>query len=196
MHDLDVRQSLHGFLQAHFAYDPSTVFADELGILQGRVRVDVAAVNGHLHGFEIKAAADSLDRLPSQVVAYSRVLDCAAVVAADRHLIAADLTVPSWWGIYRAELQPHGLTIATVREGTTNPNVDVRAVAELLWHAETLALLDARGAARGIRSKPRADAWDRLCAVYSLDEIRDAVRSLEKVPCANEPNMSINGSWL
>lgn len=180
MHDLDVRRSLHDFLQRDFAHDPSTVIADELGILQGRVRIDVAAINGSLYGFEIKAAADSLDRLPAQAAAYGRVLDYAVVVAADKHLGAAENLLPTWWGIYRAAPEDGALAITCARSCQPNPTVEARALAELIWHGETLDYLEARGAAQALRRKPRAEAWDRLCEVYTLSEVRDLVRATLK----------------
>ncbi len=176
MHDVEVRCSLHNRLTVQFAGDSSTVLVDELGICQGQVRIDVAAINGHFYGFEIKAAADSLKRLDSQVEAYGLVLDYAAVVAAKKHIVEAKQRLPAWWGIYLARYQDKSLVIELVREPQLNPQVDSRALAELLWHQDTLKMLEDRNALRGFRGKPRRMAWDRLCEVYTLDEIRDSVR--------------------
>jgi hypothetical protein len=163
-------------LSIKFAEDNTTVVVDELGICQGQVRVDVAAINGHLYGFEIKSATDTLKRLDEQVRVYGRVLDFASVVVSQKHLVGAESKIPQWWGIYLASISNGVLTIETVREPKPNPEIDARAVAELLWHRETLDLLSERNALNGIRSKPRRYAWDRLCEVYSLDEIRTSVR--------------------
>lgn len=51
----------------------SVAVRHELGVCAGRRRVDVAAINGHLDGWEIKSDADTLRRLPDQVAAFSRV---------------------------------------------------------------------------------------------------------------------------
>jgi hypothetical protein len=176
MHDVDVRSRLHKVLSIKFAGDTTTIVVDELGICQGQVRVDVAAINGHLYGFEIKSATDTLKRLDEQVRVYSRVLDFSSVVVSQKHLIGAQAKIPPWWGIYLASVSSGDLTIETIREPEPNPEIDARAVAELLWHQETLDLLLDRNALHGIRSKPRRYAWDRLCEVYSLDEIRTSVR--------------------
>ncbi len=176
MHDVDVRRHLHTFLDDRFSYDPSTVLLDELGIRQGQVRVDVAAVNGDLYGYEIKAAADTLKRLENQIKSYSLVLDFAAVVVASNHLKAARGLLPRWWGIYEAKPNKGEMLLKQRRRPRRNPELDVRALAELLWHRDTLEMLEARSACRGVKSKPRRFAWDRLCEVYSTDEIRDAVR--------------------
>ena len=47
--DVDVRSLLKQYLQASEARD--TLLIDELGLCQGDVRVDVAAVNGELSGY-------------------------------------------------------------------------------------------------------------------------------------------------
>ncbi len=177
MHDVHVRSALVRRLSAHFAYDSSTVVVHELGIVQGRVRVDLAAINGRLHGYEIKSASDTLERFERQVEAYSRVLDFAVVVAAEKHAERAARACPDWWGVWVAAGKSDELELEVARAETENPAPEARAIAELLWHDETLALLDLRNASTGIRSKPRRHAWDRLCDVYSLEEIRDAVRA-------------------
>ena len=176
MRDLDVRLQLHAMLASTFRNDPSTVIFDELGICQGAIRVDVAAVNCDLYGYEIKAAADTLKRLDNQVTGYGRVLDFAAWVMAPKHLSAAKLRSPGWWGLYVAHEDKGGMVIDQDRAPTRNLDINVRSLAELLWHSETLQLLTERSAARGLASKPRAQAWDRLCDVYTLDEIRNLVR--------------------
>lgn len=149
---------------------------DEVGICQGSVRIDVVAVNDNFHGYELKSAADSLRRLDVQVETYGKVLDYASVVVSPNHLVGATKRVLPWWGIYIVVEREGALDVETVREPSLNGGLEVRALAELLWHEETLKLLAERGALRGVKSKPRRFAWDRLVEVYSLDEIRLAVR--------------------
>src|SRR4051812_8285009 len=97
MRDRDVREQLsHDLRQWH--PDKSTLFVDELD-LGGLVRVDVAAVNGALWGYEIKSERDTLRRLPTQVEVYSRVLDFAALVVAERHRDHAVDLLPDWWHV-------------------------------------------------------------------------------------------------
>ena len=55
MLDKDVRQAVKDkILKAHIN-DPSTLVIDELGLDHGRNRVDIAVINGELHGYELKA---------------------------------------------------------------------------------------------------------------------------------------------
>ena len=67
--------------------DPQTLIVEELGIRQGAARVDVAVVNGSLHGYEIKSARDTLERLPKQSELYSSVFDTITLVTAENHLM-------------------------------------------------------------------------------------------------------------
>lgn len=177
MYDLDIREELRAAIAAEHRHDLDTVVVDELGLRQGQVRVDVAVVNGSLKGYEIKSPADSLRRLPRQVVVYSEVLDYAEIVLADAHREDALALVPSWWGVTIAWSDAGAVRLDRYREGRRNQEVNARSLAELLWHADALEILRARGAHRGLSGRPRADAWDRLVATCSPTEIADAVRA-------------------
>jgi hypothetical protein len=86
MHDQDVRRSLRAEMNLRHASDPDTLVLEEFGLCQGSARIDVAVVNGSIHGYEIKSERDTLARLPSQRAVYSRALDYVTVVVADSHL--------------------------------------------------------------------------------------------------------------
>jgi hypothetical protein len=171
--DRDVRTLLKRHLAAFHSSSP-TLILDELGLCEGDVRVDVAAVNGELSGFEIKSPADSLARWPKQRRVYSKVLDKAWLVAPQKSLDAAK--APAWWGLIRVIETPHQLGIHVMREAKLNPSPDALAIAQLLWHAEALEALERRGLARGVRSKRRAFAWQRMIETMTIDEIRADVR--------------------
>ena len=171
--DRDVRTLLKQHLAAFHSASP-TLILDELGLCEGDVRVDVAAVNGELSGFEIKSPADSLARWPKQRRVYSKVLDKAWLVAPEKSLDAAQ--APAWWGLIRVIETPNQLGIHVLREATRNPSREPLAIAQLLWHAEALEALERRGLARGVRSKRRAFAWQRMIDTMTLDEIRADVR--------------------
>ena len=149
---------------------------EELGICRGQVRVDLAVVNGRLDGYEIKSDRDSLRRLEGQVDVYSKVLDRATLVVGDRHLAEAVGSLPTWWGVLRVDPAPGPLRFEVMRQGDPNPGRDPRALAELLWLDEALALLEAHGTARGVRGKPRRAVWDRVCETCSIGEISRTVR--------------------
>jgi hypothetical protein len=171
--DGDVRALLKQHLAAFHSSTP-TLILDELGLCEGDVRVDVAAVNGELSGFEIKSPADSLARWPKQRRVYSKVLDRAWLVATGKSLDAAK--APAWWGLIRIVETANQLGIRVLRDAVRNPSPDALAIAQLLWHAEALEVLERRGLARGVRSKRRAFAWQRIVEELTLDEIRSEVR--------------------
>ncbi len=153
-----------------------TVLVEELGLCRGQVRIDVAIVNGLLHAYEIKSDRDNLRRLAKQADFYGRVVDRATIVVGDRLLECASEAVPAWWGVIRARTTPRGVRFTTVRRARKNPDRIPRALAELLWSADAMSLLEARDLARGFRGKPRRMLWDRVCEQYSLGEIASAVR--------------------
>src|SRR5262245_66632379 len=93
--DPDVRGLLREYLD-DLHKDTDTRILEELGLCQGDVRVDVAAVNGELAGFEIKSPSDTLARWARQRRIYSKVVDRAWLVAPMKTLDAAE--APDWWG--------------------------------------------------------------------------------------------------
>ena len=97
--DTDIRAALRNKLTSTYGNHPETVVLDELGVCRGEVRVDVAVVNGKIHGYEIKSDRDSLRRLAGQVELYGKVLDQATLVVGERHFDAAAAMLPEWWGL-------------------------------------------------------------------------------------------------
>jgi hypothetical protein len=174
--DAQIRPALRARLLAEYGDGPKTVVIDELGVCRGQVRIDLAVVNGLLHGYEIKSDRDTFRRLAGQIEVYSRVLDRATLVVGGRHLAEALRTVPGWWGILMVVFHPKGLRFKTVRRGHRNPHRDPRSLVELLWLDDAIALLAQRDAARGVRGKPRRMVWDRVCEHFEVDEIGAAVR--------------------
>lgn len=175
--DPDIRPALRARLRGEHAAESDTVFIEELGLCRGQVRVDLAVVNGSLHGYEIKSDRDSLRRLAGQVDFYGRVLDRATLVVGHRHLSEALSMVPHWWGILVVEPKGGSLRFKTIRRGSRNPARDARSIVELLWLDAAVALLADRGVERGFRGKPRRKVWDRVCEVFRIDEIAAAVRN-------------------
>ena len=174
--DRDVRQ----LLKRHLAglHTPDTVILDELGLCQGDVRVDIAAVNGELSGFEIKSPADSLVRWPKQRNVYSKVVDRAWLVAPEKTLEAAQ--APGWWGLIRIVETPHQLGLRVIRDAMLNPRPDPYAIACLLWRDEAIDALAEFQLDRGVRTKRRALVWQRLADELPLDDLRRAVRAALK----------------
>jgi hypothetical protein len=176
--DVAVRDLLKRHL-VETQFDDDTVVLDELGLCQGDVRVDVAAVNGELSGFEIKSPADTLARWPRQCRVYSKVVDRAWLVATETTLEAA--RAPGWWGLIRIVETRDRLGLRLIRDAVRNPSPDPFAIACLLWRDEAIAALAQFGIDRGVRTKGRKLIWQRLAHQLPLDDLRRAVRAALKV---------------
>lgn len=176
MRDIDIRQALHRRLAEKFSYDPSTRYIDELGLLQGANRVDIAVVNGQLHGYEIKSDRDTLQRLPAQAAMYNRVFDTVTLVTGGRHLEPVMQLIPEWWGVQRSDMRDGSIHLIEIRPAACNTHIDPYAIAQLLWRDETLVVLTELGLARGLSGKPRRLLWKRLVDSLSADALREIVR--------------------
>lgn len=178
MRDRDIRLALHRTVFREHHGDPNTLVVEELGLRHGQCRIDIAVVNGYLHGFEIKSDSDTLERLASQVRVYSAVLDRATLVVGERHLHDAEAALPKWWGIKLATAGSRGgIEFQQYRPFSTNPGVDRIALAELLWHSEVAEHLRQRGATPAMLRQPRARLYQYLVAITTLLELRNIVRA-------------------
>lgn len=181
MRDGDVREALYRKVLNEHRDDPDTLVLDEVGICRGSARVDIAVVNGFLHGFEIKSERDTLQRLPAQVAIYSSTLDRVTLVCAASHVADAESIVPNWWGIKVATSGPRGaIHFREQRRPKLNPNIDAAALALVLWNAEAIALLEAKGLGRGAKGKSREALALRIAEQVPLNELRDYVRETLK----------------
>lgn len=178
-HDAQIRSLLKAHLGARTNSGDRVV--DELLLAYGEVRADVALVNGHLEGFEIKADRDTLHRLPTQVVAYNAIFEFAWVVTTPAHLAGVRAIVPAWWGLLVTRQSATGEPML-VRARAAKANKARRAehLARLLWRDEAMALLESRGLAKGLRSKPKIALYAALAASTPLPELADHVRECLK----------------
>lgn len=174
--DADIRPVLLARVEKDHRHDPTTVVISELGLCRNTVRADLAAVNGIIHGYEIKSDRDSLRRLETQVEVYGRVFDRATLVVGERHIDRASAMVPAWWGVLRIYGSAAAPKLKVVRRGRANPDVDPRSLVELLWLDQAVALLESRELACGVRGKPRWVVWDRICEHFTKAEVAAAVR--------------------
>lgn len=175
--DPDVRALLREYLD-HLHQGTDTCVLEELGLCQGDVRVDVAAVNGELSGYEIKSPSDTLARWPNQCRGYSKVVDRAWLVAPEKALVKAQ--APEWWGLIAVFDAGDRLGLRVVRESQCNPKPDALSIARLLWRAEALEVLRGAGCARGVMTKSRQAIWKRLIEAVGIDDLRACVRAALK----------------
>ncbi len=175
--DADLRAAAMGRLLAHAASAPDTLIVNELGLAHGASRVDIAVINGHIRGVEIKAEADSLDRLPRQVEAYGRVVDRATLIADERHLPAAFSLLPDWWGVVSARRAANGAVVfRRLRAERSNRSTDPMMVARLLWRDEVRAILERHDCEPRLLRAPRAVLYAELVARYPKTRLAHLVR--------------------
>lgn len=171
--DADIRSALFPLLRSR-ATSPALV-VEELGLCEGEVFADLAVIEQQLEGFEIKSDTDTLRRFERQREVYSRVMTKASIVVTDKHLREVRNRLPQWWGILLALPSGRTVEIASIRKARRNPAVDPSALVQLLWRDEALLQLEQMGLARGLRSKPRKDLWDRLSTELSLSQLQAVV---------------------
>ena len=178
MKDEQIRAAFHRrFLRRHHE-DTDTLVVDELGLKHGKRRADIAVINGHLNGYEIKGDEDSLARLEGQVEAYSAVFDKATLVVAERYQEDVDGLLPAWWGIVVCSEGPrHAIRFRTVRRARINQSVDCYSVAQLLWRGEAAEILAARGVPSKVLRAKRAVLYAHLVSLVESRELRTLVRA-------------------
>jgi len=176
MNDTQIRVATKQALFAQHSGDPDTVIFEELGVQHGLSRIDLAVVNGELHGFEFKSDKDTLTRLPEQAESYGRVFDRVTLVVGERHLLHAIDIAPDWWGIRVARMKFGKVQFSDLKHATNNPSRDPASIVALLWRDEALSFLEELGSAAGLRSKRRRDIYSRLVEEIDLDALCKRVR--------------------
>jgi hypothetical protein len=177
-HDHQLRALLKAHLSDRVSVEDRLV--DEFQLAYGAVRADIALVNGHLEGFEIKAGKDTLFRLPHQVAAYDRVFEFSWVVTTQAHLHEVRRVVPRTWGLLVAHANEHGSSLKAVRAAKPNRKRDGEHLARLLWRDELLKKLEELGLVKGLKSKPKIALFAALAAGMPVGELADYVRNCLK----------------
>lgn len=176
--DIDIRSALYRKRLLRLKSQPGTLVVDELGLAHAKSRVDVAVINGCIHGYEIKSAMDSLDRLSRQIDIYRTTLQKLTIVPASKHLEGVLANVPAWCGIIEAERGPRGgIRLNVIRSARTNPDIEPVMMAHLLWRTEVLQLLSQIGYAPKELRRPRRQLYELLCEALAPREIAAAIRA-------------------
>jgi len=177
-HDHQLRALLKVHLNARLGAADRVV--DEFGLAYGAVRADVALVNGHLEGFEIKAERDTLKRLPAQVEAYNQVFEFSWVVTTPGHLSGVREVVPKGWGLLVAKANEQGGELVQVRRAQRNSRRSTEHLARLLWREDALAQLEALGLSKGMKFKPKIVLFAALAEAMTADALSTYVRTCLK----------------
>ena len=178
--DTNIRASLKQHLTAEHG-EADAVFLDEMLLLGGSGRADVAFVNGSLHGFEIKGQSDRLGRLQDQSTLYDLIFDESWIVTTDKHLNGAMEIVNPWWGVVLVEVDARDLlALQVLRRATANPYVDTLHVVQLLKKPEAVKILQEAGISRGLKSQPTYILHEMLLGCVPDHQLRAEVRKALK----------------
>jgi hypothetical protein len=173
MRELDVRRLLYRTeIRRMLGENPKSRVVDELELLRGVVRVDVALISDTLHGFEIKSGLDNLQRLPHQQEAYGKVFERMTLVAHERHVEEAVKMVPKYWGLITVGERDGVPFCNHIWPARLNSDLDPLAMAQLLWREEVLELMEYFDLGRGIKSKPRKVLWKALAAGLTTEQLK------------------------
>jgi hypothetical protein len=175
--DPEIRLALHNKRLRHVKSQPDTLVIDELGLAHAQSRIDVAVINGCIHGYEIKSAKDDLNRLDRQIAIYRQTLQKLTIVADSKHLQGISANVPEWCGIIEAKRGLRGgISLELIRPASKNPDINLVMMAHLLWRPEILQLLAQLGYAPRELRLPRKQLYELLCETLSPREITAAIR--------------------
>ncbi len=177
MRDLDIRLILNAFLRDRFVlHDPSCILLDEFGLCQGTARVDVAVINGSIHGYEIKSEHDTLQRVDSQLAVYTKTLDYLTFVTNEKHLAHLDASIPAWCGLF--VIDKDGI-LRIERESQKNADIDPHSLVQLLWRDEAIAILRQLGFHKGMH-RVKSALWHDIAEAVPVDELNEIVRDTLK----------------
>ena len=177
--DKEIRVALHRKKLKRYHDCPDTLVVDELGLAHGKNRIDIAVLNGYVHGYEIKSSKDSLTRLPSQFNEYKKSLEKLSIVAAENHMDDLYRFAPSWCGLLLATKGPKGgIHFTNIRSPKLNPNIDTYAFAHLLWRKEAAELLVQLGENPKALNIPKKNMYNKISSLLSSRDLSKKIKEL------------------
>jgi hypothetical protein len=175
-----LRTAVHGRLLSRARTALDTRVIDELGVLNGQYRIDIAVVNGHIRGIELKSREDTLDRLTAQIKGYGRVVDFATLVVDERHLERAQILLPNWWGLVAVASDHSKPRFKRLRPERANRAQNGFDIARLLWKREAVELLEQISGEAGWNRKRRHELYETIAKRICLRRLRGEVRNVLK----------------
>jgi len=173
--DCDIRSALLSELNEQFSDPSHDLILQEFGC--NTARIDVAVVNGALHGFEIKSDSDTLSRLDAQIEQYSSVFDFVTLICGRKLFSSARSIVPKWWGLCIAHVQNEVVRFKEVRSPKQNIKQDKAALARLLWKEEALRCLKKNGHKRVNSKNSAEEIWKEAARQLELETLAGEARS-------------------
>lgn len=175
--DANIREALKRTKLRRYDQDADSLVIEELGLAHARSRIDLAVVNGCVHGYEIKSERDTLDRLHSQLAIYRRTLSRITYVCSSKHIDRTLRETPLWCGVIEAERGQRGaVRFKTLRRAKSNPDLEPLMLAHLLWRREAVQILSDRGLEERKLRKPRIELYEEICERLSLSELTREIK--------------------
>lgn len=118
-------------------------------------RIDLLVVSERLAGYEIKSDFDSLQRVDSQVYAFSRYCGSLTFVAGRRLAVPLLRALPIWCGVILAVRREERVTLVELRQSKANPHAAPEEMVTLLWRTELEIAMNLRtkGSCTELRSQ-------------------------------------------
>jgi hypothetical protein len=170
--DAHVRSALRERLDRELT--SGTIIVPELLLGNGGACIDLAVIGSEIHGYEIKAEADRLTRLPSQTAVYNETLDKVTLVVDVRHLGQAWRLIPMWWGLMVVFRRDDHLEFRSIRDSKQSPATAPDQFIQIAWRDEMRGILSRHGLSAP-KSASRADLRKRLLANVPFPAIHDEV---------------------
>lgn len=140
LNDEQFRKILLKELYETYGDRSDTRIVNEMGIDKGQSRVDVAVINGIMHGYEIKSDLDTLDRLPRQMEYYNRAFERMTIVVSRNYVDDVKKLIPNWWGI--KIMSSDQTRLINIRKGRKVSMQDPDLIINLLWKSELETMID------------------------------------------------------
>jgi hypothetical protein len=181
MNDPQIREAFHRIVLRNCHNSLATLVVNELGLEHGRCRADIAVINGHLIGYEIKSDVDSLKRLAFQIETYNTVFDLSSVVLTERHLSEVMRMIPDWWGVILAtENNKKFIHFEHLRSPIQNTFTKDYSVVQLLWRDEAQQVLMKLGIQGAQLRKSRSCLYKDIINLLEPPVLRNIVREFLK----------------
>lgn len=177
---VDSDLQLRALLKRSGRIPPGALVVDEFCLPGNAVRADVAAAGDEFVGYEIKAGADRLTRLPRQVLGYGKVFARVNIVTVPAHLDTVLALVPAWWGVMLPTGRRMDLQLHQVRAAELNPDRSVHAMCSLLCRDELSAKLKEGSTVRGLSGWNKAAMLKAVVDMLSVEEADSYLRACLK----------------
>jgi len=181
MNDVEIRQNFHRKRLRRQHAQEDTLVIDELGLNHGKCRADIAVVNGHLIGYEIKSNKDSLYRLNEQIKSYNAIFDKIYIIVGERYSNSIQKHIPKHWGVTVSVKGSRGaVNFHVIRKAQKNKSTNPLSIARLLWRNEAIEILEQKKIPPKVLRQPRAVLYKHLVDMLHVCELKKTVRKYLK----------------